>query len=274
MRIIYWLELIVAYLLFCSGAYWLRRRRLERNGASVVLVYHRVREGRGGVGDKVGERAFESQMQYLADKCRPVPWDRLINADGEGIQVLVTFDDGYRDVFTRALPVLERHNVPAVVFAASELVFHHRLIEETGEPDDEVFPSAEDIEKVVLSSLVSFGNHTATHRSLSGLSIKECDDELAKSQAVFYDFLGVKPVVFAYPRGRQEDLRDDASQVFRKHNIKLAFTMVPGLVDRDTSVFSIPRIGMSHVNDSVLFRVKLLGMLNGLVNLKNRWQKQ
>lgn len=274
MRIIYWLELLFAYLLFFSGAYWLRRRRLERNGASIVLVYHRVRAGRGGVGDVVGERAFENQMHYIAEHCRPVPWDRLINADGEGIQVLVTFDDGYRDVFTRALPVLERRGVPAVVFAASELVFNHRLIEDTGEPDDEVFPSAEDIEKVVLSKLVTFGNHTATHRPLSGLSIKECDDELAKSQKVFHDFLGLKPVVFAYPRGRQEDLRDDASQVFRKHNIKMAFSMVPGLVDPDTPIYSIPRIGMSHVNDTVLFRVKLLGMLNGLVNLKNRLQKQ
>jgi peptidoglycan/xylan/chitin deacetylase (PgdA/CDA1 family) len=273
MRIIYWLELILAYVLFCSGAYWLRRRSLERDGASVVLVYHRVLEGRGGVGDMVGERAFDGQMRYLAEHCRPVGWDRLINADGEGIQVLVTFDDGYRDFFTRALPVLERHGVPSVVFAASELVFNGRLIEDTEEPDDEVFPTRDDLDNAKRSPVVEFGNHTATHRTLSSLSIKECDDELAKSQAAFQANLGVKPAAFAYPRGRREDLRDDAASVFRKHNIRMAFTMIPGLVDLDTPVYSIPRIGMSHVNDPVLFRVKLLGMLNGLVNLKNRLQK-
>lgn len=271
MRIIYWFELILAYLFFFSGAYWLRRRRLERDGASVVLVYHRVREGRGGVGTMVGERSFDAQMRYVAESCRPVPWNGLVNADGEGIQVLVTFDDGYRDFFTRALPVLERHDVPAVVFAASELVFNRRLIEDTGEPDDEVFPASDDLDAAKNSPTVSFGNHTATHRILSGLSIKECDDELAKSQAAFQENLGARPAVFAYPRGRQEDLRDDIVPVFKKHNIKVAFTMIPGMVDEDTPVYRIPRIGMSHVNNSVLFKVKLVGMLNGLVDFKNRF---
>jgi len=274
MRIIYWLELVLAYVLYLSGAYWLRRRRLERDGASVVLVYHRVRGGRAGVGEMIGEHAFDAQMEYLAEHCRPVKWNGLINADGKGIQVLVTFDDGYRDFFTRALPVLERHNIPAVLFAASELVFNHRLIEDTGEPDEDVFPSSEDIEKAVISKSVIFGNHTATHRLLPSLSIKECDDELAKSQAAFHQITGVRSPVFAYPRGRQEDLRDDVAPVLRKHNIKMAFTMVPGLVDADTPTYAIPRIGMSHVNDPVLFKVKLTGMLCGLVNFKNRLQKQ
>jgi peptidoglycan/xylan/chitin deacetylase (PgdA/CDA1 family) len=222
----------------------------------------------------IGERAFDAQMEYLAEHCRPVQWNGLINADGEGIQVLVTFDDGYRDFFTRAIPVLERHDVPAVLFAASELVFNHRLIEGTGEPDEEVFPSAADLEKVMYSKSVIFGNHTATHRLLPTLSVKECDDELAKSQAAFQEVAGVRPPVFAYPRGREEDLRDDVAPVLRKHNIKMAFTMIPGLVDADTPIYAIPRIGMSHVNDPVLFKVKLTGMLGGLVNLKNRLQKQ
>lgn len=270
MRVIYWFELIIAHLIYWSGAYWWRRRRLEQRGVSVVLVYHRVRKGRGGVGRMVGERNFEEQMAYVAEHCRPVEWGGLVNEDGGGIQVLVTFDDGYRDFFTRALPVLERRNIPVVLFAATELVFNQRLIEDTDETDEEVFPTADDLEKAKRSSVVSVGNHTATHRFFSGLSLEECDDELARSQAAIQNRLGLRPRVFAYPRGRKQDLRDDAAAVFKKHGIQAAFTMIPGLVDKDAQAYTIPRIGMSHVNNTVLFKVKLLGMLNGLVNLKNR----
>jgi peptidoglycan/xylan/chitin deacetylase (PgdA/CDA1 family) len=270
MRIIYWIELALAYLFYCTGVYWLRRRGLERNGANVVLVYHRVLEGRRGTGDLVGERAFDRQMKYLAANCQPVRWEKIVQPAESGMRVLVTFDDGYRDNFTRALPVLERHNVPAVFFAVTELVFNRHLIEDTGEPDDEVFPTADELSRAKDSPVMDFGNHTATHRLFSRISIKECDDELARSQAAFREHLQIRPEVFAYPRGRGEDLRGDAAVVFEKHTIKAAFTMVPGLVRPDTHRYFIPRIGMSHVNDTVLFKVKLTGLLNSLVNLKNR----
>ncbi|MEJ2721499.1 MAG: polysaccharide deacetylase family protein [bacterium] len=270
MRIIYWIELAVAYLFYCTGIYWVRRRRLDREGATVVIVYHRVLDGRRGTGEMVGEDAFARQMDYLARRCRPAAWNEIMRPAGPGLRVLVTFDDGYRDNFTRALPILERHDVPAVFFAVSEFVFNKRRIDGIDEDDAEVIPTAGDLQRAKESPVVSFGNHTATHRLFSQLTLKECDDELARSQAAFRERLQVRPAVFAYPRGRAEDLRDDAARVFEKHTIEAAFTMVPGLVGPGTDRYAIPRIGMSHVNDGVLFRVKLTGLLNPMVNLKNR----
>jgi hypothetical protein len=76
--------------------------------------------------------------------------------------------------------------------------------------------------------------------------------------------------VFAYPRGREGDFGGHAAAVLERVGFKAAFTMVPGLADAKTPRFFVPRIGMSHVNDPVLFKVKMLGLLNMLVKAKNR----
>jgi hypothetical protein len=79
----------------------------------------------------------------------------------------------------------------------------------------------------------------------------------------------VTPELFAYPRGRRGDVTREATTVLEKHGIKAAFTMTPGRVTRTTDRYFVPRIGVSHVNDKIVFKVKILGLLSPLVKLKN-----
>ena len=271
MRLAYRIELCLAYVLYVTGIYWLRKQWLSRRGARVVLVYHRVQEGRAGLGDMVGERAFEAQMRYLQEHCRPVSWETLLNAAtiDRGISVLVTFDDGYRDNFTRALPVLTRYGIPAVFFTVTDLIFERRRIEPDDGNDTEIFPTAEELVAARDSGITAYGNHTATHRIVSTLGPAEFSEELRTAQRMFEERLGVTPRVFAYPRGRREDVSPDAPSVLQDAGFEAAFTMVPGLIDGRGQRFLLPRIGVSHVNDFVLFRVKMVGLLNPLVKLKN-----
>lgn len=271
MRLAYRIELCLAYLFYATGIYWFRKRWLSRRGARVVLVYHRVLEGRAGLGEMVGEQAFDEQMRYLRAHCRPVTREALLDAAtaGRGVSVLVTFDDGYRDNFTRALPVLEQYGVPAVFFTVTDLVFGRRRIEPDVGSDAELFPSAEELMAARDSGIAEYGNHTATHRIVSTLGPAEFAQELRTAQEKFEERLGVTPRVFAYPRGRREDVPPEAPSVLQDAGFEAAFTMVPGQVDGRGQRFLLPRIGVSHVNDLVLFRVKMLGLLNPLVKLKN-----
>ena len=93
--------------------------------------------------------------------------------------------------------------------------------------------------------------------------------EIDASQEAFQKRLGIRPEVFAYPRGRKRDVPGSATSILQERGFEMAFTMIPGLVSRSTDRYSIPRIGMSHVNDIILFKVKLLGLLNFLVRAKN-----
>ena len=135
--------------------------------------------------------------------------------------------------------------------------------------DEAIFPSMDELRRAKRSPYIVFGNHTASHPIVSALSASECERELVTAQRQFLDRLEVEPEVFAYPRGRNEDISTATIPVLEKLNIQAAFTMVPGLVSPKTYRYFVPRLGLSHVNDEIVFRVKMVGLLNPLVKLKN-----
>jgi peptidoglycan/xylan/chitin deacetylase (PgdA/CDA1 family) len=85
-----------------------------------VLCYHRV--GTGGIPlfSELPAKIFEEQMQFLRRRYRVISLDELCEEmerpTRNGDAVAVTFDDGYRDLFTYALPVLRNYQIPATIF--------------------------------------------------------------------------------------------------------------------------------------------------------------
>lgn len=274
MTFLFAVERFVSYFLYFTGIYWLSRKYLEKRNTGIVLVYHRVLAGRRKPGEMVGETNFDWQMQYLKKYCAPFDWlvTPGIGDAGRGIRVMVTFDDGHSDNFTRAFPILAKHGVPGVFFLVTDFVFGRRKIENDAgvETDEEVHgPTDEELARAVGSGWITIGNHTASHRIVSSLNAYEFDREIAESQSMFRERLGVAPELFAYPRGRRSDMTKEAIPVLEKYGIKAAFTMIPGRVTRTTHPYFVPRIGVSHVNDKIVFKVKILGLLSPLVKLKN-----
>jgi hypothetical protein len=114
-----------ARFLFASGAIGAYRRLALRNRA-VVLMYHRVmpREEPASAafeGIRVDPATFELQMAYLRKHFHLLAlvdlrlhlWKRIPFPPNS---CLVTFDDGWRDNYIHAYPVLNRYEIPAVVF--------------------------------------------------------------------------------------------------------------------------------------------------------------
>jgi peptidoglycan/xylan/chitin deacetylase (PgdA/CDA1 family) len=98
--------------------------KLSRTKAKcVVLCYHRI--GTGGIPLYSGlpPAIFESQMAYIRKHYRLISVSQLIQelreSEGTGQSVAITFDDGYRDLFTHAFPVLRKYAVPATVFVTA-----------------------------------------------------------------------------------------------------------------------------------------------------------
>ena len=106
----------------------LRASRLRKtSGAKVaILCYHRV--GGGGVPLYSGlpPQIFQQQMQYLRRNYRLVSLDSmlaLLDAPASSGQfVAVTFDDGYRDVYTHAFPVLQNLQIPATIYLTVDVI--------------------------------------------------------------------------------------------------------------------------------------------------------
>jgi peptidoglycan/xylan/chitin deacetylase (PgdA/CDA1 family) len=95
------------------------RGRLRR--PAVVLLYHRITDtGHDPYHVTVSRRHFDEHLQVIRELAEPVRLsdvaDGLIAGTLRGGTVAVTFDDGYHDNLDSALPLLDRHEIPATVF--------------------------------------------------------------------------------------------------------------------------------------------------------------
>jgi peptidoglycan/xylan/chitin deacetylase (PgdA/CDA1 family) len=102
-------------------AHWLATRGRSR---ALILVYHRVTELRSDPWAlAVPPRRFERHLEVLRRQCSAISLDELRVGLRDGRlperAVVVTFDDGYRDNFTEARPLLERYQVPATFFVCT-----------------------------------------------------------------------------------------------------------------------------------------------------------
>jgi len=98
-------------------------RRWFKPGA-VILMYHRVTDLAADTYNlAVSPTHFAEQMEIVRRTCTPMHLVDLIDVVADGRlpnrAVAVTFDDGYRDNFSQAYPLLQAAGVPATVFVVS-----------------------------------------------------------------------------------------------------------------------------------------------------------
>jgi len=210
----------------------------------------------------VPQAVFEAHLRTLREEgFTPIDSDLLLAGleDPERLPerpALVTFDDGYRSLVDHALPVLERQEIPAVVFVPTDHVGALNRFDPS-EPTEPIC-DWEDL-RALECGRVSVESHAASHRAFSGLSLDEQTDEARRSKAVIETELDKAVRLFAYPYGETGANYDDLAVAVRDLGYQAAF-VYPGdvvelpLKDR----FTIERVAMGPDTD-------LAGVLQGRV---------
>jgi peptidoglycan/xylan/chitin deacetylase (PgdA/CDA1 family) len=178
-----------------TGLDWLR----PTGRGIVVLIYHRVGAGTGGEIDLPAE-VFDEQLAYLRTQGPIVSLDEalraLVGAPPPGPDpIVVTFDDGTADFVDHALPVLERHQVPVTLYAATGFIDEGRPFPDGGRP-----VSWGALRDACSTGLVTVGSHTHNHVLLDRLREAEVAAELDRSIELIGGELGTAPRHFAYPK--------------------------------------------------------------------------
>ena len=169
-----------------------------------ILMYHSIAEGSDDLYTVPPER-FQAQVSWLlAHGFEPISLavlvDLLKSGDDRGLKrkVVFTFDDGYRDFLTAALPVLLNHKVPATVFLVTGMLGGRALWNESGTHLQ--LMTIDDVHYVKTQG-ISIGSHTATHANMTLLDQGELQRELRESHDALIR-LGESFCSFSYPWGQ------------------------------------------------------------------------
>jgi len=115
-------------LLQVSGCLWWAKHQLRSSGAVIVLTFHRVLDDSqlehtcSLAGIVVRRRTFEDLAEYVVQNFEAVDFARATGAPTDRMRVMLTFDDGWKDNYTNAMPVMRAHSIPATVFVCPGLM--------------------------------------------------------------------------------------------------------------------------------------------------------
>ena len=204
-----------------------------------ILMYHLIDEDRPGWSAMtrrltVSPGDFAAQMEWLdRHRYHTVTQQQLLDALECGSPlaskpVMVTFDDGYRDVFFNASAVLARLHMHATAYVITGRI---------SGPDPSFLTWG------LLHALerrgIEIGSHTVTHAELTGLSDQDALDELVNSRKALERKLGHQVPWFAYPGGTF-DARIE--RLAREAGYLLAVTTVPGTTQSAEQPLALQRL--------------------------------
>lgn len=232
-----------------------------------VLTYHRFGTA---VRDPfcVSPSEFEAQVAYLADRKLVISLAEFENflAGKETLPhgaVLLTVDDGFRSLYTTALPILKHYGVPAVAFVSPGLIGSRGTVSQEFYSDPpENFLDWDQL-GVLANSNVAIGSHAWTHRSLARLAPSEVVDEAVRSRDALEAKLGTQVGSFAYPFGTRADFSDTTADILKQSGYRCAFTSQHGPVRSGMEPFSLPRVKVEGGEGLWLFRLLVRGGLDG-----------
>jgi peptidoglycan/xylan/chitin deacetylase (PgdA/CDA1 family) len=126
--------------------------------------------------------------------------------------LLITFDDGYKNTVDTVLPILEKHQIPAVVSLCGSYVHSKVSIERTIHASQD-FASVTDIKKWISSGR-DIAGHTYSHPKLTSLKESEIEIEITLDKEMLEDTFNRNLDTFFYPFGSVNDI---VKQIVRKH---------------------------------------------------------
>jgi peptidoglycan/xylan/chitin deacetylase (PgdA/CDA1 family) len=178
-------------------------------------------------------------------------------------RVVLTFDDGFRNFYETAMPVLARHGFTATVFVVTDYMGRRNDWETppAGLGSKEILTWEEALELSAMG--IEIGSHTRTHPDLRHLSEAEARHEIAGSRLEIEDHLDQPVRSFAYPFGETNPV----STEYVKKEFQAACTTVLQRANGEP-LHNLPRIDMYYVRTQPMLQRLLSGKLDRYLTVR------
>ncbi|MBL7157119.1 MAG: polysaccharide deacetylase family protein [Candidatus Omnitrophica bacterium] len=233
---------IVVALLFWAGKLF-----LDEVYVPVIIMYHSVGDETStldGYGQKlnVSPETFAKQMKFLKMRdYNVIPLAEFIERIREDEEIppgtiAITFDDGLKNNFLHAYPVLKKYNFPATIFVTTQFVGKKKFL------------TWEDME-IMQNDNISIGSHTISHKWLPSLDESSLRRELVGSKKILEDRTNRKIKTLSYPLGGYNDA---VKKMAKTAGYIGAVATNPGRKQPKNDPYVLKRIRISMTSDNLI----------------------
>lgn len=232
---------------------------------AIILMYHSVSDD-AEYFSNISPSDFERQMNYLKkQECSVISLAELVRRlwTGESLNasVAITFDDGYKNNYEKAYPILKAYGFPATIFLTTGKV---------GTRDEKMpYVSESELGAMESSGLISIEPHTVSHPKLATLSVEDARKEIEDSKAAVERLLHKTARFFAYPFG---NYNQPVIETVREAGFEGAVTVREGSVGSNANPYLLPRVSIDQSTTFAQFRGKLTSAVDWYERIKSLWR--
>ena len=247
--------------------------RLQRKPVARFVTFHDLPH------EAIG--CFKANLHFLKRCTNVVSLDDYFSGrlSSERINVVITFDDGFKSWISDAIPTLKELGLPATFFVSSgfvdlakedeaEFIRSKLLLEQTHYCKISGGLNSEDLKRIVAEGF-TIGGHTLNHCNLSELRDSvQLRYEIAQDKQRLERITGRKIKYFAYPSGAYQNPGINLTEVLRESGYRGALTTVPGINNAMTNPYLLNRELTGASMPEQVFRARVYGNYDAVWFLK------
>ena len=252
--------LIVFILLSLKYCWWRPTVGLEHPR---ILMYHMIsgslsKQKHRGL--RVSPEMFERQVAWLkASNWTFIKASELFTEKAQGDKrVAITFDDGYEDNYSQALPILKKYDACATLYLVTDR--HERdwsvnknAKHNSGDLMREAKLSDKQVAEMLASGVFELGGHTLTHCHLPSVDMATKTFEINECKKVLNATFATQVTSFAYPFGHYSD---EDIKLCEAADFNTAVTTDEG-IDTQPNAFRLKRVKVSGKDNFFAFKTRI-----------------
>jgi len=290
----------IGFLFLILGGVCLLKYSLRGKGALIILNYHNFSKynnykiKRGDILKTGFSSNFDKQIKFLKKHFDfSYPEDYFKSDENKRTNILLTFDDGYKDNYDIAFPILKKYDAKAIFFIVTSIIgtktwLKHdslRFLVQSGVkkeleietqlkkmnlghsisdwlhnnehsfkiPEQRLMMNWEEVNEIANNSF-KIGPHTHQHSILSLLDYEKQKKEIQTSIETIKNNLNIASKYFAYPNGLYNR---DSINILEQSEVKYSFTTKTGFNSKTTTRHLLKRIGVNPSDSIGVLLLKL-----------------